>query len=66
MELAARIVSLELAEPFTISRGTSENVDVVNVEIRYDGAVYNPLYLLPLPPRIGQVEETDDAEEEHD
>jgi L-alanine-DL-glutamate epimerase-like enolase superfamily enzyme len=37
VELAARIVSLELAEPFTISRGTAEVVEVVNVELRHDG-----------------------------
>ena len=37
MELTARIVSLELAEPFTISRGTAEVVEVVYVEIRHDG-----------------------------
>jgi L-alanine-DL-glutamate epimerase-like enolase superfamily enzyme len=37
VELAARTVSLELAEPFTISRGTSEVVEVVEVELRHDG-----------------------------
>jgi len=37
VELTARIVSLELAEPFTISRGTAEVVEVVYVEIRHDG-----------------------------
>ena len=30
--------------------------DHVHFEIRYDGRVYNPLYLLPLPPRSVQVE----------
>jgi lipoprotein NlpD len=30
--------------------------DHVHFEIRYDGRVYNPLYLLPLPPRPIQVE----------
>ena len=30
--------------------------DHVHFEIRYDGRVYNPLYMLPLPPRPIQVE----------
>jgi len=34
-------------------RATAEHV---HFEIRYDGRVYNPLYLLPLPPRSVQVE----------
>ena len=34
-------------------RATAEHV---HFEIRYDGRVYNPLYLLPLPPRFVQVE----------
>jgi lipoprotein NlpD len=38
----------------------------LHFEIRHDGSVYNPLYLLPLPPRIGQVEESEETEEEHD
>src|SRR5438309_227925 len=29
---------MELAEPFTISRGTDEIVEVVQVEVRHDGA----------------------------
>ncbi len=32
----------------------------VHFEIKRDGKNYNPLYLLPLPPRIAQVEETDE------
>jgi murein DD-endopeptidase MepM/ murein hydrolase activator NlpD len=36
-------------------RATAEHV---HFEIRYDGRVYNPLYLLPLPPRPIQVELT--------
>ena len=36
----------------------------VHFEIRHDGLAYNPLYLLPLPPRIGQVDET--AERPHE
>jgi murein DD-endopeptidase MepM/ murein hydrolase activator NlpD len=30
----------------------------VHFEIRYEGLAYNPLYLLPLPPRFAQVDET--------
>jgi murein DD-endopeptidase MepM/ murein hydrolase activator NlpD len=30
----------------------------VHFEIRHDGLAYNPLYLLPLPPRFAQVDET--------
>jgi L-Ala-D/L-Glu epimerase len=37
VELQARIVSLELAESFAISRGTQETAEVVVVEIRHDG-----------------------------
>jgi murein DD-endopeptidase MepM/ murein hydrolase activator NlpD len=36
----------------------------LHFEIRRNGAAYNPLYLLPLPPRVAQVDETD--EESHD
>jgi murein DD-endopeptidase MepM/ murein hydrolase activator NlpD len=50
----------------TVGRSGRATAYHVHFEIRHDGAVYNPLYLLPLPPRMGQVEETDEAEEEHD
>jgi murein DD-endopeptidase MepM/ murein hydrolase activator NlpD len=30
----------------------------VHFEVRRDGLTYNPLYLLPMPPRIAQVDET--------
>jgi murein DD-endopeptidase MepM/ murein hydrolase activator NlpD len=36
----------------------------VHFEIRREGLAYNPLYLLPLPPRIAQVDET--AERPHE
>jgi len=36
----------------------------VHFEVRRDGLAYNPLYLLPLPPRIAQVDET--AERPHE
>ena len=38
MELSARIVTLELAETFVISRGATETEDVAQVELRH-GAV---------------------------
>jgi L-Ala-D/L-Glu epimerase / N-acetyl-D-glutamate racemase len=37
MELAARLVTLELAETFTIARGSMDSVNVVEVEIRHEG-----------------------------
>ena len=39
MHLSARIVRLELEEPFTIARGTETEVEVVQVEIAHDGMV---------------------------
>jgi murein DD-endopeptidase MepM/ murein hydrolase activator NlpD len=36
----------------------------VHFEIRQAGLAYNPLYMLPLPPRATLVEETD--EEDHE
>ena len=39
MQIAARIVRLELEEPFTIARGTETEVEVVQVEIDHDGVV---------------------------
>ena len=50
----------------TIGRTGRATAYHLHFEIRRDGSVYNPLYLLPLPPRIGQVEESDETEEEHD
>src|SRR3989440_9651525 len=37
MELSARIVTLRLAETFTISRGSEDQADVVQIEIAHDG-----------------------------
>jgi len=37
VELNARIVALELAETFTIARGSQDTAEVVEVEIRHDG-----------------------------
>ena len=39
MQLTAKIVTLELEEPFTISRGTETHVEVVQVEVAHDGLV---------------------------
>src|SRR5437868_26609 len=36
----------------------------VHFEVRRDGLAYNPLYLLPMPPRIAQIEETADRPHE--
>ncbi len=38
MDLSARIVTLELAETFTISRGSEDTADVVQVELRHGDA----------------------------
>jgi L-alanine-DL-glutamate epimerase-like enolase superfamily enzyme len=37
VDLTARIVSLELAETFTIARGSQDSADVVEVEIAHEG-----------------------------
>jgi len=39
VELSARIVTLRLAETFVISRETTDEADVLQVEVRHDGAV---------------------------
>jgi murein DD-endopeptidase MepM/ murein hydrolase activator NlpD len=50
----------------TIGRTGQATAHHLHFEIRRNGAVYNPLYLLPLPPRVGQVEESDETDEEHE
>src|SRR5207244_1246410 len=44
----------------TVGRTGRATTDHLHFEIRRLGLTYNPLYLLPLPPRIARVEETDD------
>jgi lipoprotein NlpD len=44
----------------TVGRTGRATADHVHFEIRRHGRAYNPLYLLPLPPRIAHVEETDE------
>ena len=35
----------------------------VHFEIRRDGRVYNPLYMLPMPGRVAHVDDTDEPDE---
>lgn len=50
----------------TVGRTGRATTDHVHFEIRRGPEVFNPLYLLPLPPRVAQIEEILEAEEEHD
>ena len=45
----------------TVGKTGRATADHVHFEIRRDGRAYNPLYLLPLPPRIAHIEETDEG-----
>jgi murein DD-endopeptidase MepM/ murein hydrolase activator NlpD len=50
----------------TIGRSGRATAHHLHFEIRRNGAVYNPLYLLPTPPLVGQVEESDENDDEHE
>lgn len=50
----------------TIGRTGRATAHHLHFEIRRGTSVYNPLYLLPLPARVGQVDLTEESEEEHD
>jgi murein DD-endopeptidase MepM/ murein hydrolase activator NlpD len=50
-----------IAQVGRTGRATAEHV---HFEVRFDGRVYNPLYLLPLPPRSVQVELADDPHDD--
>ncbi|HEX9818261.1 MAG TPA: M23 family metallopeptidase [Methylomirabilota bacterium] len=50
----------------TIGRTGRATAHHLHFEIRRGVAVYNPLYLLPLPPRVGQVDLSDESGEDHE
>jgi murein DD-endopeptidase MepM/ murein hydrolase activator NlpD len=65
--LVQRGMSVAAGDPIaTIGRTGRATAHHLHFEIRRNGSVYNPLYLLPLPPRVGQVEESTVSEEDHE
>ena len=51
----------------TVGRTGRATAEHLHFEIRHEGYAYNPLYLLPLPPRMMQVEEMEpDEDDDHD
>ena len=58
VEVGGRVVAGETIA--TVGRTGRATTHHVHFEIKRDGKNYNPLYLLPLPPRIAQVDETDE------
>jgi murein DD-endopeptidase MepM/ murein hydrolase activator NlpD len=50
----------------TIGRTGRATAHHLHFEIRRGAAVYNPLYLLPLPPLVGQVDLSDEPGEDHE
>ncbi len=58
VDVGARVAAGETIA--TVGRTGRAMTHHVHFEIRRDGRNYNPLYLLPLPPRIARVEETDE------
>jgi murein DD-endopeptidase MepM/ murein hydrolase activator NlpD len=65
--LVQRGMQVAAGDPIaTIGRTGQATAHHLHFEIRRNGSVYNPLYLLPLPPRVGQVEESDESDEGHE
>ena len=51
----------------TVGRTGRATAEHLHFEIRREGFAYNPLYLLPLPPRIVQVDEMEsDEDDDHE
>jgi murein DD-endopeptidase MepM/ murein hydrolase activator NlpD len=50
----------------TIGRTGRATAHHLHFEIRHDGLVYNPLYMLPLPPRVVVDESLDEEPEDHE
>src|ERR671915_168020 len=70
VELSARIVTLELKEPFVISRGSQQTADVVHIELEHGGesgfgeAAPTTRYDQTAESALAFLEETDDLGED--